>query len=91
MSYEKIVHNFYDDVEFETEFVYINHHSSRFTPGNVYKAIVVQFPSFTTGPDSIIRVIDKDGVPMDISRDMFDLTFVTKRKWREMKLDQLGI
>lgn len=70
----------------ETEFVYINHHSSRFIPGNVYKAI-----PFTTGPDSSVRVIDKDGVPMDISRDMFDLIFVTKRKWREMKLDQLGI
>ena len=80
MSYEEIVHNY------ETNFVYINHHSSRFIPGNVYKAI-----AFTTGPDSMIRVIDKDGVPMDISRDMFDLMFVTKRKWRKMKLDQLGI
>jgi hypothetical protein len=80
MSYDNVVH------QFDTHFIYIGQHPSRFTYGCLYKAV-----AFTTGPDSYIRVIDKDGVPMDIDRDMFDSMFITKSSWRNLKLDQLGI
>jgi len=52
--------------------VYIGHHTSRFTPGLLYKVINTTL-DFTT-------VLDKDGVPMDFISDHFHLFQMERNK-----------
>jgi hypothetical protein len=63
--------------------VYIGDHTSRFTPGLLYKVINTTL-DFTT-------VLDKDGVPMDFISDHFHYYFRWREinKWRDEQIDKI--
>jgi len=64
-----------------SEVVYIGEHTSRFTYGQIYKAI--HFTEHTT------TFLDKDGVPMCFSNDVIHLWFRQKDHWREEQIDKI--
>jgi hypothetical protein len=68
----------------ESEFVYIGNESSKFNNGEVYKAV-----SFTSGPDSHMRFVDKNEQITSVSQEHLKLQFVTKSTWRHMKLNKI--
>lgn len=71
---------------YENFFIYIGMEPYRFKYGYPYKV---------TQPKSLIhtylRVVDKDGIGIDMDRDIFDKMFIKKSDWRNLKLEQLGI
>lgn len=68
----------------ENEFVYIGNESSKFNNGDVYKAV-----AFTSGADSHMRFVDKNGQITSVSQEHLKLQFVTKSTWRDMKLNKI--
>ena len=68
----------------KNDFVYIGTESSKFNNGDVYKAV-----AFTSGSDSHMRFVDKNGQLTSVSQDHLKLQFVTKSTWRDMKLNKI--
>lgn len=69
--------------EVDFNFVYIGEESNYFTHGDIYPLISIKHNPYH------LRILNKNGVVIALSKEGFKNLFVTKNFWRKSKLDEI--